>query len=688
MPNLPNSGREEAEKIIKAAKEKREQSIKLHHLKLTALPESLLELRHITGLEVYANDLSALPDWIGEFSQLERLDVSQNLLSHLPDSLGKLTKLQRLLLSDNQLMELPECLAKLKELRRLELRNNQLKTLPEWIGQLQLEWLDVSDNTLADLPNSLRNMSSLKRLFLIGNEKLSIPPEVLEPLARPADKTTSPDKILDFFFYTRGNDRRQLREVNLFVLGDVGVGKTSLIKRLNDKPLDLNEEDTPGIVISHLNLAYEHGHVRVRVWDFGGDLIYHAMHEFFLNPHSIYLLVIHERPELVERDVAYWMQIIRTRAPGAPVIIALNKSGGRTFEMAFATLNEEFKPISCWVSTECDANYSESIAVLRDALKCEIEKMAAVKSVFPRKWMDIKQRLEEMARSGKTHFLTFDDFKRECGQYGETSEEQQIQLAERLHNMNIALNFRDDELLKETSVLLPDWLANGICAILRANDELAHAKKNVPEGKLTRSILKSVFAASEEKGWLNADDYPERMWPFLMRVMIRFKLGHPIDSARDELLVPLLLPIEVPSEAMELEGPGRLQLRYEFTIVPPPLVPKLLVLIYPLIEIPLLWRRGAMLRQHGARARVWVEPYQRYVNVTVVGPLDQRKALLEVIQNAMEEMMASPGTLDFVEQWEHKGDWVPRRTLVSFGIKPELVYREREDASRDREDAL
>lgn len=47
-----------------------------------------------------------------------------------------------------------------------------------------------------------------------------------------------------------------------------------------------------------------------RVWDFGGQHVLHAMHEFFLTARSLYLLVLGEREDMAERDAAYWLTAI------------------------------------------------------------------------------------------------------------------------------------------------------------------------------------------------------------------------------------------------------------------------------------------------------------------------------------------------------------------------------------------
>jgi GTPase SAR1 family protein len=98
--------------------------------------------------------------------------------------------------------------------------------------------------------------------------------------------------------------------VKLPVVGRGGAGKTSLTKRLRDEPFDPHEGETHGINIRELELACADGPVHARAWDFGGQHVLHAMHEFFLTPRSLYLLVLGERDDMAERDAAYWLQLV------------------------------------------------------------------------------------------------------------------------------------------------------------------------------------------------------------------------------------------------------------------------------------------------------------------------------------------------------------------------------------------
>ncbi len=459
------------------------------------------QLSQLQNLHLYSNQLSTLPEAIGQLSQLQQLYLFNNQLSTLPEAIGQLSQLQQLDLSNNQLSTLPEAIGQLSQLQQLDLSRNQLSTLPEAIGQLsQLQQLNLYSNQLNTLPEALQSLGILETLFLQGNPGLGLPDEVLGPMMDEVSDTQRSPKpsreILDYYFATRGAKGRALREVKLIVVGRGGSGKTSLIKRLKGDPFDPHEGETHGINIRELELACADGPVQARVWDFGGQHVLHAMHEFFLTARSLYLLVLGERDDMAERDAAYWLQLIRSYAGPAPVVVALNKSGGRARDMDRRTLEEKCGPILAWVPTECSEldSIKNGIDALRAALIEATSKMEEVRRRFPAKWFEIKNWLGGMKES----YINYNSYAARCAELGEADPAKQEELAAWFHDLGIALNYGRDPRLCDTTVLRPDWLANGIYAILRANDA-RHEKPLAREGIVTLESLEEF--TTPQKSW-------------------------------------------------------------------------------------------------------------------------------------------------------------------------------------------
>ncbi|MCH7872839.1 MAG: hypothetical protein IID33_14175, partial [Planctomycetes bacterium] len=275
-------------------------------------------------------------------------------------------------------------------------------------------------------------------------------------------------------------------------------------------------------------------------------------------------------------------------------------------------------------------------------------------------------------------YLDFTTYQKRCDELGEQDPKKQETLAARLNDLGIAINYADDDRLHDTTVLRPDWLANGIYAILRANDS-HHDRQYAPEATLTVESLGPIYAAAEKLKMLKAADYPADMWPFLLRLMSLFQLGFPIDETGQTLLVPTLLPVEAPAGCDEPDDADRTRLRYEFAVVPGPLLPKMMVRTFSLIEGQRRWRRGAILRFGEARARVWTTQDERWVRITAVGGKEDRNELLTMVRVTLRELFIEYKNLHAVEQWEHEGEWVPRRTLESIGELPVEDDREEVD---------
>jgi hypothetical protein len=169
---------------------------------------------------------------------------------------------------------------------------------------------------------------------------------------------------------------------------------------------------------------------------------------------------------------------------------------------------------------------------------------------------------------------------------------------------------------------------------------------------------------------LKAKDYPQEKWPFVLRLMSLFQLSFPLDESGQRQLVPALLPVEEPFAATEPDGAGRVRLRYEFNVVPAPLVPRLLVRTFALIKNELRWRRGALLRYGPATAKVWATQDERWVYATVSGSQEARDDLTMMLRETLRALFAEYKNLNVAEQMEWDGEWVPRAMLAKMGIIP------------------
>lgn len=100
------------------------------------------------------------------------------------------------------------------------------------------------------------------------------------------------------------------------------------------------------------------------MWDFAGQEITHATHQFFLTERSIYLLVLDARADTQDRDAQYWLQLISAFGKDSPILIALNKSVEKAFDIDRFALKEQYPCLRAFVETDC-ANPPVGIEGLR-----------------------------------------------------------------------------------------------------------------------------------------------------------------------------------------------------------------------------------------------------------------------------------------------------------------------------------
>ena len=71
------------------------------------------------------------------------------------------------------------------------------------------------------------------------------------------------------------------------------MGKTSLVKKLTTGKFRTREKPTEGIKIVDWPCPFHRKQfITTHIWDFGGQEIMHATHQFFLTTRSLYVLVL------------------------------------------------------------------------------------------------------------------------------------------------------------------------------------------------------------------------------------------------------------------------------------------------------------------------------------------------------------------------------------------------------------
>jgi internalin A len=224
------------------------------------------------------------------------------------------------------------------------------------------------------------------------------------------------------------------------------------------------------------------------------------------------------------------------------------------------------------------------------------------------------------------NYISFEQYRHICKTDGEKDFGAQNSLAVHLHSLGIALNYKDDPRLRDTHVLNPHWVTNGIYTLLNA-EELAHSNGELEAACLSRN--------------LDIQNYPPERHGFLLDLMRKFELCFRFQEDENRYLIPDLLDKQRPEQATDFDPAECLNFRYEYPVLPEGLLPRFIVRTHVLSEHQLRWRTGVILDFEGNRALVEADPQDKCVSISVKGPMASRRRLLAVIRSDFERIHSS-----------------------------------------------
>ena len=205
--------------------------------------------------------------------------------------------------------------------------------MPDGGPSTSVEPTPKRSNSILEVSPKILQLQSLET-FSIEYEALKIPP--------PEIGRKGIDGIKNYFKQIEAQGKDSLYEAKLLIVGEGGAGKTTLARKIEDPNYRLQDEDsTKGIEVRQWTFELTGGQpFRVNIWDFGGQEIYHANHQFFLTKRSLYLLVADTRKE--DTDFHYWLNVVELLSDNSPRLIIKNEKQDRRREINERQLRGQF----------------------------------------------------------------------------------------------------------------------------------------------------------------------------------------------------------------------------------------------------------------------------------------------------------------------------------------------------------
>ncbi len=610
---------------------------------LTTIPKSISQLQNLTSLDLDSNDLATLPDWMSQLQNLTSLSLGSNNLATLPDWMSQLQNLTSLGLGSNGLTTIPDWISQLQGLIKLYLYNNQLSTIPESIIKLQnLTHLILWDNQFESIPEVIYELRSLQELDfdnLGGENKIKeISPKILQlkkleliflkdnPIETPPPEVVEQgvESIKNYFRQLEAEGKDYLYEAKLLILGEGGAGKTSLAKKIENPKYKLREEDsTKGIEVIQWSFPMENGQpFRVNIWDFGGQEIYHATHQFFLTKRSLYVLVADTRKE--DTDFYYWLNAVELLSDNSPLLIVKNEKQDRLREINERQLRGQFSNLKETLATNLATNRGLD-EILVEIKHC-ISNLPQIGAPLPKTWVKVREALEKDSRN----YISLEKYLDICEHNGFSELKDKLQLSGYLHDLGVCLHFQEDPLLKKTIILKPKWGTDAVYKVLDNKEVISNL------GKFNRDDLADIWHEAE---YANMQDE-------FLQLMINFKLCYRIPNS-EFYIAPQLLTENQPHYGWD--ETDNLILRYTYeSFMPKGILTQFIVAMHKLIaEQQYVWKSGVVLDKDQTKAEV-VEYYgKREIKVRVAGK--NKKELMTIVAYELDEIHSSYARLKYAK---------------------------------------
>ncbi len=201
-------------------------------------------------------------------------------------------------------------------------------------------------------------------------------------------------KIREHYEAIESQGAAALPECKIVIIGNGGVGKTSLVRALKGLPHREQNDATEGIRLWTWDAdgfvpfpIWSTEKVQLNVWDFGGQDLYHNTHRLFLESRAIFLLVWRQprsdgspfrKEEQYRNDpvrgLNYWLDQVFSANPAAQVLVArtgMDEDASHPPDNWKNEVREEYQKLPAWEVSAKDRNLGQ-MKGLKEALRAAV----------------------------------------------------------------------------------------------------------------------------------------------------------------------------------------------------------------------------------------------------------------------------------------------------------------------------
>ncbi|MGB0522593.1 MAG: COR domain-containing protein [Flammeovirgaceae bacterium] len=477
-----------------------------------------------------------------------------------------------------------------------------------------LNTLDLSDNVLDEFRLAIHTYPNLEVLKLKGNSIANISKQYWEVEGEFGNCFAA----LSAYLIELNKGEVINNQAKLIIVGNGRVGKTSMFKVLHGEKCNPKEPYTHGIRFGELEAAHfpqrfvaqlNQDDFKLSVWDFGGQHIFYALHQFFLSENSLYILAWTEEEHLKNypsipnqpqedkfRSVEYWLENIRHIGKESPILVI------HTHKDRKRNNNEGLKDT---YNIQGKIDFSAVTESGLDDLQADIIKTLPQLESFglpePMTYQNVIQRIKRL-KERKVYQITLAQFKHICHEeHIEAGNEEE--LLKRLHERGLLLYYADERypILEDVIYIDPDWLVTRIYKLI--SEDLKASK-----GEFDMDDVANIFAENrvEQEQFLN----------LLLRFRLIFEESY---ESKAYYIAPQYLPEtieEKPREIRDAYGLTKTGLSLSFAMRFPQYIPDNVVVNfwseYGPLSNKIYWKNGICFTKGNRRCLVLFKEYGHY----------------------------------------------------------------------------
>ena len=451
--------------------------------------------------------------------------------------------------------------------------------------------------------------------------------------------------------------RRPLNRVRAIFLGHGDAGKTSLVRALQGEQVSEGDQGmTRGLNISEQNKnsypsdvsvtegKFNDDGLKIHYWDFGGQVMVHHTHQFFLRSNCLYIIVIDgRRNERATDDARYWLEHVKAYGGDAPVMLVGNKIDLSPVQIDLFSLKRlfpnivNFYPLCC---TQINAAFvHEFRSFQRDFFLTLDGPVLTRKTLLTESEFGILERVRDW--SADKPFMESSAFASLCKELN--LEDEKSKLMDLFDKLGVIIHFPDIPFLDDI-LLNPEWLTRAVYEIMYSR-ALTEA-----QGQLTRTRAHEILRSANLRDHQGRSlQYTQRQCDFVLEAMRRFRLLFSIPEDPHTFIVPALLSAIQPQNDFDHQRSFAFRIRFE-GFMPAHILPTLLVDRSQEIHNQEAWRFGGRFKSisFDAEAFVQADEHARTITISVSGK--DANEYLGIFRDRMHQSLGRMQHLRFSEE--------------------------------------